>query len=242
MVTVIVSDNGLKFTVEDAKSAQATAYVEAKMFREFVFNEATAVFRINLTTLLDCLQIFGSSSSSPEQTPPAMRMCYSGQGSSLSLLLEDGVVVTDCSIVTLVADEILDFDFNSANVLSKIIMKSEYLKEAFVDIDTTSETMEFKISHTEPQLRISTYGEAGRTHVDYPNITDVMETFECREEHTNSYRLSLLKSSIKALVQSSKVSIRTDSRGFLSLQFLIKSDDGQVSFVDYLCAPQEAVD
>ena len=52
MVTVVVSSNGLKFTVEEAKSAQATAYVEAKMFREFVFREETAVFKISLTTLL----------------------------------------------------------------------------------------------------------------------------------------------------------------------------------------------
>ena len=37
--------------------------------------------------------------------------------------LEEGGVITDCSITTMVADEVLDFDFSSANVVSKIIMR-----------------------------------------------------------------------------------------------------------------------
>ena len=37
--------------------------------------------------------------------------------------LEEGGVVTDCSILTLNSDEILDFEFNSENVISKIITK-----------------------------------------------------------------------------------------------------------------------
>ena len=44
-------------------------------------------------------------------------------------------------------------------------LQSECLKEAFTDVDVTSEVMEFSISHKEPQLRISTYGQAGSTHV-----------------------------------------------------------------------------
>ena len=37
--------------------------------------------------------------------------------------LEEGGVITDCSITTMVADEVLDFDFSSAKVVSKIIMR-----------------------------------------------------------------------------------------------------------------------
>jgi len=37
--------------------------------------------------------------------------------------LEEGGVLTDCSILTEEPDETLDFDFSSANVLNKIIMK-----------------------------------------------------------------------------------------------------------------------
>ena len=37
--------------------------------------------------------------------------------------LEENGVITDCSIQTLEPDETLDFDFTSANVSNKIIMK-----------------------------------------------------------------------------------------------------------------------
>ena len=37
--------------------------------------------------------------------------------------LEEGGVLTDCSIQTQEPDETLDFDFSSAEVLNKIIMK-----------------------------------------------------------------------------------------------------------------------
>ena len=48
------------------------------------------------------------------------------------------------------------------------------------------------------------------------------------------YKISLLKPSTKALQLSSKISIRMDNRGFLSLQYMIVNEDGQVCFVEYL--------
>lgn len=59
----------------------------------------------------------------------------------------------------------------------------------------------------------------------------------CYEWHhfnlVNRYKLSLIKPSVKALSVSSKVSMRTDHRGFLSLQYMIRNEDGQVCFVEY---------
>lgn len=56
------------------------------------------------------------------------------------------------------------------------------------------------------------------------------------------YKMSLLKPSTKALALSCKVSVRMDSRGFLSLQYLIRNDDGQICFVEYYCCPDVEVD
>ena len=41
----------------------------------------------------------------------------------LNRLVEEGGVLTDCSIRTQEPEEILDFNFSSADVLNKIIMK-----------------------------------------------------------------------------------------------------------------------
>ena len=48
------------------------------------------------------------------------------------------------------------------------------------------------------------------------------------------YKLALLKPSSKALSPSSKIALRMDTRGFLSLQFMIVTEDKQLCFVEYL--------
>ncbi|KAK1785955.1 hypothetical protein P4O66_017702 [Electrophorus voltai] len=90
--------------------------------------------------------------------------------------------------------------------------------------------------------RLSTFGNSGNAHYDYPKDSDMMELFQCTKTQTNRYKMSLLKPSTKALGLSCKVSVRTDSRGFLSLQYLVRNDDGQICFVEYYCCPDEEVD
>ncbi|KXJ27827.1 cell cycle checkpoint protein RAD1 [Exaiptasia diaphana] len=238
--TCFVSSNGIKVTVENAKCVQANAFIQSNLFQEYTFKEESATFRINLNVLMECLNIFGSSKDSGCFT--TLKLCYKGYGFPLVLMLEEGGVLTDCSIQTEEPDETLDFDFSSANVLNKIIMKSECLREAFDELDMTSEVLQILMSPDNPYFRLSTFGYAGSTHSDFPKDCDMVESFECEQTQTNRYKINLLKPSTKALHLSSKISIRMDDRGFLSLQYMIVNDDGQVCFVEYLCAPDEEME
>nr|AFO65078.1 Rad1 variant D [Oncorhynchus mykiss] len=98
------------------------------------------------------------------------------------------------------------------------------------------------MSPSQPYFRLSTFGNSGNAHYDYPKDSDMMELFQCTKTQTNRYKMSLLKPSTKALALSCKVSVRTDSRGFLSLQYLVRNDDGQTCFVGYYCCPDEEVE
>uniref|UniRef100_A0A1X7UWL8 Uncharacterized protein n=1 Tax=Amphimedon queenslandica TaxID=400682 RepID=A0A1X7UWL8_AMPQE len=109
-------------------------------------------------------------------------------------------------IETSKADEMLDFDFVSANVCNKVIIKSECMRETFNELDLSSEFIEIYISEEEPNFRLST-----RT----------------------------TQPSAKALSPSSKIALRMDTRGFLSLQFMIVTEDKQLCFVEYLCVPED---
>jgi len=238
---IFASENGLKVTTEDAKCVQANAFVQAGLFSYFIIREEQTTFKVNLTTLLDCLNIFGSSSAAGTSSNPALKMCYGGYGSPLILLIEENGVITDCSLKTQEPEETLDFNFNSANVVNKLIMKSECLKEAFSEIDGSSEVLEFLMSPDKPHFRMSAFGNTGSYHSDVPKDSDMVESFQCSQTQTNRYKVSLLKPSVKALILSSRISIRTDQRGFLSMQYMIKTDDGQVAFVEYFCAPDEEV-
>ncbi|XP_019908564.1 cell cycle checkpoint protein RAD1 isoform X1 [Esox lucius] len=227
--------NGLKVTVEDSKCLQANAFIQAEIFQEFTIKEDSVGFQINLTVLLDCLTIFGGSTVAGVTT--ALRMCYNGYGYPLTLFLEEGGVVTVCKINTQEPEEPIDFEFCSTNVTNKVILQSESLKEAFSELDMTSEVLQITMSPSQPYFRLSTFGNSGNAHYDYPKDSDMMELFQCSKTQTN--RMSLLKPSTKALALSCKVSVRTDSRGFLSLQYLVRNDDGQICFVEYYCCPDE---
>lgn len=237
---IFASENGLKVTVEDCKCIQANAFIQAGIFQDFNISQEHITMKVNLTVLLDCLNIFGASSVPGVTT--SLKMCYTGYGHPLILMLEEAGVLTDCSIRTQEPDETLDFNFSSVNVTNKIIMKSECLKEAFSELDMTSEVLEILMSPDVPHFRLSTFGNMGSAHSDFPKDSDMVESFQCTRTQTNRYKLSLLKPTVKALMLASRISLRTDHRGFLSMQYMIKVEDGQVCFVEYFCAPDEEVE
>lgn len=188
--TCFATKNGIKVTVENAKCVQANAFIQAGIFQEFIVQEESVTFRINLTVLLDCLSIFGSSPMPGTLT--ALRMCYQGYGYPLMLFLEEGGVMTVCKINTQEPEETLDFDFCSTNVINKIILQSEGLREAFSELDMTSEVLQITMSPNKPYFRLSTFGNAGSSHLDYPKDSDLMESFQCNQTQVNRSVLNIL--------------------------------------------------
>jgi cell cycle checkpoint protein len=232
--TCFATDKGLKVTVEDSKCVQASAFIQREVFQHYKLNDEQVAFKINISILVECLNIFGGSST-------ALKMCYQGYGFPLTMLLEEGGVITDCSIRTLEAEEILDFNFCAANVLNKIILRSECLKEVFAELDSSSDLIEILISPDPPYFRISTVGTAGDTKIDIPKNSDMIETFQCTTLATSRYKLSHVKPSAKSLAISQKVSIRTDDRGLLCFQYMIPADN-HTCFIEYCCTPVADID
>ncbi len=79
--------------------------------------------------------------------------------------LEESGVLTDCKIQTHDAEDTLDFDFTSAKVLDKIIMEADGLREAFAELDMSSDVVEIQMSPAPPHFRLTTFGYAGTTQV-----------------------------------------------------------------------------
>ena len=61
--------------------------------------------------------------------------------------------MTVCKINTQEPEETLDFDFCSTNVINKIILQSEGLREAFSELDMTSEVLQITMSPDKPYFR-----------------------------------------------------------------------------------------
>jgi cell cycle checkpoint protein len=89
-----------------------------------------------------------------------------------------------------------------------------------------------------PMLRIQATGTFGSTEMDYPNDRDVLETFECTESVSFSYRFGHISRTLKALQHSFKTSLRIDRDGLLSLQFLMPKpgkNGGGDAFIEFRC-------
>jgi cell cycle checkpoint protein len=84
-------------------------------------------------------------------------------------------------------------------------------------------------------------GPFGSATVDFSNGKELFETFTVSSRWAQSYRFDFIRYAVEALKLASKVSIRGDSQGVLSLQFMVEVD-GNNHFVDFLFAPLIASD
>jgi hypothetical protein len=80
---VSISPKGIGFTIEEAKTLQAHAFLQKELFAEYKYTEKIAPFKIDLTIFLDCLCIFGNLSP----TGPSLQLAYSRErGNPLFLM------------------------------------------------------------------------------------------------------------------------------------------------------------
>ncbi|KXS12669.1 Rad1-domain-containing protein [Gonapodya prolifera JEL478] len=217
-------------------------------------------FVVSLAVFLDCLNMFGditpTQSEKPSwssNAPTTPSISKSAQTHSKLLLSYDEaaseVVVelssSDCTIRAVLStydaddadDDELEETFREDPEISRFVIKSEWLKEAFQELDASSDRVTVLVSPEQPYFQISSSGMSGSAEIEYPKNTDIMESFSCQERSLFSYKLSLLQPSLKALAMSSRIQIKTNSRGFVSMQHLVQVSETKQSFVSFTVAP-----
>lgn len=170
----------------------------------------------------------------------ALRMSYQGEGYPLTLLLAEDAngPKTTCEVTTLEPEPNLELPFDDEEKVVKLIMKSSWLREALSEIDQSCDTLTIICTPAvagkrQPSLRIHAVGSFGSTEMDYPNDREVLEVFECVERVSFNYRFSHIARALRALQSSLKVSLRIDSDGLLSLQFMMPASQG--ALIEFKC-------
>ncbi|XP_076175493.1 cell cycle checkpoint protein RAD1 isoform X2 [Ptiloglossa arizonensis] len=233
--TCFATENGLKVTVEDSKCMQASIYIPSYVFQEFKLKE-DVIFCINLNVLVECLCMFWSNINS-QGSSVALQLFYKGAGHPVTVLIEEDGIITDCSLKTQDPDELLDFHLEPENVLNKVVLQTELLKDILSELDPTSNIIELLLSPSAPFFRISTAGLAGVCHVELPHDGDLIDNFQCNSTATSCYKLLHIKPAMKALLYANKVSLRTDTCGLLCFQYMVKTDEGHTCYIEYYISP-----
>ncbi|KAJ2024606.1 checkpoint clamp complex protein Rad1 [Coemansia sp. S85] len=225
-------------------------------------SDATQVV-LPLDNLIECLTLFygpaGTSASSTQSSSISATNLYTsgnpgdlrgattavigfkGPGADFELMLEERGTISQCRLSTFVPEPPVDLRFSHYPTTQQLIIQSKWLRDAFNELDPTSESVHISIASTEPHFRISTMGENGSTDMTYSNSERVLDSFFCNEDQENQYNLSLILKCKQALAMSDKTKIRINQRGFLSFQFMIPTS-ADVSFVNFVFAPLVSAD
>lgn len=221
-------------------------------------------FQISLPAFLETLQIFGASDVAARQAkaeadpyrsnlrnyrPDAFSaqtlgmtgtciLSYADEGSPFSVILEEAGVNTTCNLTTYLPEAPEEIPFDRNDVAFKIIMQSRWLLDALTEMAHASPTrLTLLACKQEPYLRLSCAGPLGGSSVDFAKGRDLLETFSVRERWVQSFKFDMVKSAIDAMRIASKVSIRGDGQGVLSLQFLVGNEGGGQDFLLFSFVP-----
>ena len=117
----------------------------------------------------------------------------------------------------------------------------------FSEFDAKSDHIEFIVSGKNKTLTLATSCAAvSNFSVEIPSDSEIVSHFHAAAAGaagaagettvSSKYQFSLLKHALKPMPLAEKVSIRIDSRQFLSIQYMIKLND-TACFMEFYCAP-----
>ncbi len=166
------------------------------------------------------------------------RLSYAGIGSPFSIILEEAGVNTTCNLNTYEPETPDDIPFQRDAMDVKIIMQARWLFDAVSELSATSpSSLELTAFPDAPYLSLLSAGHLGSASVEFSKGRDLLETFTVREKWRQNYKFELIKAATEAMRLASKVSVRGDQQGVLSLQFMVEVEGGGVSFVDFRFVP-----
>ncbi|KAI1261418.1 DNA repair exonuclease rad1 [Xylariaceae sp. FL1019] len=271
-VDVHLTHDGIRFTADHARSMQGVAFLDQSLFTTFTLNcpdhaeESTPRFQLNLSALLETLQIFGATDAAARAAkteadpyrsnlrnyrPDAFSHQTLGmagtctlvyeEGSPLAVILEESGVKTQCNITTYTPDAPEYIPFDRSDLVFKIIMQARWLLDALSELSPMAPSR-LKISAVPeaPYLKLSGGGDTGSASVDFSNGRELLEVLTVAESWVQSYKFDLVRWASEAMRIGSKVSFRGDRQGVLSLQFMVENEGGTVSFLDFRFIPYTA--
>lgn len=205
------------------------------------------------------------------------RISYAESGAPLSVILTEASIRTTCDLATYEPEYTEEIPFDRRDVVMKTIMRGSWLYDALSELSSTSPeklTMYAKMVHGKPFFAISASGTLGSARVEFNNQpqppastaisahahvedpqTNLLETFQLSDLDNvlrSSYKFALIQKAARAMSVAKKVSIRMDSQGVLSLQFMVEveaansagvggggvaSTNEKLSFVDFVVVP-----
>ncbi|KAI0895877.1 Rad1-domain-containing protein [Annulohypoxylon nitens] len=270
-VQVQITHDGIKFAADHSRVMQGVAFLDKALFTAYTLNapldgdsDSLPQFQVNLSALLEALQIFGATdvaaraakaeaenyrSNLRNYRPDAFNhqnlgmpgtccIMYEEDGAPLSIVLEETGVKTQCNMMTYTSESPDDIPLDRDDLSFKIITKARWLLDALSELAPMAPVrITIAASPNAPYLSLSSGGGLGSASVDFLSGRDLLETFSVRDRWVQSFKFDFIKSATEAMRIANKVSFRGDGQGVLSLQFMVEAEGGTASFLDFRFVP-----
>ena len=152
--------------------------------------------------------------------------------------MEVSGVVTVCELSTYEAEPVAEIPLRKDAIVQKIIMRASWLHDAITELASAAPTrLTIVAAPTAPCFSLSASGPHGSASVEFSRDPQLLETFQVARRVANTYKYAMIRGASRAMGMATKVSIRADEHGVLSLQFMIEVEGGGVSFVDFSFVP-----
>ncbi|KAH6609380.1 hypothetical protein Trco_002726 [Trichoderma cornu-damae] len=220
-------------------------------------------FQIPLSTFLEVLQIFGSVDAARAQRadqdpnrsnvhnykpnafsnqtlgiPGTCTLLYAEEGDSFKVILEESGTKTTAGLTTYLPEMPDDIPFDRNDPTFKIIMSSRTLFDCIAEIIPAGPVkLTITATKASPFLTLSCAGDIGSSSVDFARGKDLLETFSINDRWSQAYKFDFIRHASEAMRIASKVSLRGDSQGVLSLQFMVDVEGRKRSFLDFRFVP-----
>lgn len=159
--------------------------------------------------------------------PGTCSISYAEEGAPFGIILEEASVKTTCNLATYVPEALEAIPFDRDSLVFKMIMQPRWLLDALVELAPASPNLlTITVTPREPYLRLSSHGPLGSASVDFSRGRSLFESISVGEGWSQSFKFDLIKSATEAMRLASKVSIRGDGQGVLSLQFMVEMEHG----------------
>ncbi|KAJ8105288.1 hypothetical protein OPT61_g10270 [Boeremia exigua] len=196
------------------------------------------------------------------------RITYDAPGAPLSVILTEASIRTSCDLTTYEPEYTDEIPFDRQSLAFKTIMRGSWLYDAILELSSTAPeklTMYAKLIRGKPFFALSSTGTLGSARVEFNNQlpkssfrataasddataapANLLETFQLSDPDSilrQTYKYSLIQKAARAMSVATKVSVRVDTQGVLSMQFMIEVEAAagggvsKVSFVDFRFVP-----
>jgi len=216
-------------------------------------------FCINLTTVLECLHVLGTNAL--DRTKLCLSYDLHDAIFRIELLEEThgatgGGIVSTCAIPGLAVSDDYDDDdddeegtgasglaiaFRSSPIVARAIVKSDYLRDAVVELSDVPGAASATIGISPRGMDLAAIGYSTECQVSLPHAGNdaVFVSLDCDPPklHARTYPLHSVLSAFRGLEIASETCISINRRGMVAIQHQVLDEhvgNGQPNFVDFI--------